>query len=119
MAVPSISMAEHCPPGQGAQEDDPNCVLLNPAAGQLVSTSDFGELASDVIRVLLQVAGAIAVVFLIIGGFQYITSGGNEEGMEKAKGTIKGAVLGIIVIVLSFSIVVIINNVLTKGPGGL
>lgn len=67
-----------------------------------------------VIQILLAVAGLVAVVFLIIGGFRYITAGGNEESAEAAKTTITNAIIGIVIIILSFVIVRVISNALTK-----
>ena len=61
-------------------------------------------------------AGAIAVIFLMVGGFQYVASRGNEETMERAKRTITSAVIGIIVIVMAYAIVAIINDLLTRTP---
>ena len=63
-----------------------------------------------VINILLAIVGLIAVLFLIIGGFRYITAGGNEETAESGKKTIVNAVIGIIVVVLSFVIVRVIAN---------
>lgn len=101
-----------CPPGQ----DGNPCKLVNPAKGQLVDTDNFPQLLSDIIKILLSFAGVVGVIFLIIGGYRYITSQGNEEGMEKAKKTITGALIGIVLIILSFAVVAIINNLLVKGP---
>jgi amino acid transporter len=104
-----------CPPGQGPERPaaTERCQLINPAPGQLVGISDFGALLGRIIKIFLTFAGAIAVIFLIIGGFQYISARGNEEAMEKAKKTITGAVIGIIIIVMAFAIVLIVNNLLT------
>ena len=101
-----------CPPGQ----DGNPCKLINPAKGQLVDTDNFPQLLSDIIKILLSFAGVIGVIFLILGGYRYIASQGNEEGMEKAKKTIMGALIGIVLIILSFAVVAIINNLLVKGP---
>ena len=87
----------------------------NPAPDQLIDVSDFGVLLKNVIvQIFLEFAAAIAVVFLIIGGFQYVSSRGNEEAMEKAKKTITAAVIGIVVIVMAYAIVAIVNNLVTS-----
>lgn len=65
-----------------------------------------------IINIALTVAGLIAVLFLIIGGFRYITSAGNEETAEQAKKIITNAIIGIVVIILSFVIVRVISNAL-------
>lgn len=67
-----------------------------------------------IINIALAVAGLIAVLFLIIGGFRYITSAGNEETAEQAKKIITNAIIGIVVIILSFVIVRVISGALVS-----
>ncbi len=70
------------------------------------------QLLGMVINALLILAGAVAVLFIIIGGFQYVSSAGNPESVAKAKTTILYAVIGLIVAILSYAIVIfIINNI--------
>jgi cytochrome bd-type quinol oxidase subunit 2 len=64
----------------------------------------------------LVVAGLIAVAFLIYGGFRYITSAGNDEVAEGAKKTIQNAIIGLVVIILSYVIIAVITNALIGGP---
>ena len=108
----------NCPIGQCVIKGGTECVLSNPAPGQLVSTSDFSILLKNAIGWALYFAGSIAVIFLIVGGYQYITSRGNEEAMERAKRTIGAAILGIVLVVMAYAIVVIINDLLTTKPPG-
>ncbi|MBI2607230.1 MAG: hypothetical protein HYW51_00130 [Candidatus Doudnabacteria bacterium] len=68
-----------------------------------------------IINIALAIAGLVAVLFLIIGGFRYITAGGNEEAGESARKIITNAVIGIVVIILSFVIVRVISNALLGG----
>lgn len=68
--------------------------------------------AQYIINLLLFVAGIIAVLFIIIGGYQYIMSGANEELAEQGKKTLQNAVIGIVIIVLSYTIVSIIFRTL-------
>ncbi len=68
-----------------------------------------------IINIALAVAGLIAVLFLIIGGFRYITSAGNEETAEQAKKIITNAIIGIVIIILSFVIVRVISNAVASG----
>ncbi len=77
-----------------------------------------GGLIYRVISLLLFVSGALAVVFVIIGGYQYITSAGNEEQSEKGKKTLINAIVGIVVIILAYVIInVVVNTV--SGSGGI
>ena len=67
-----------------------------------------------IINIALAIAGLIAVLFLIIGGFRYITSAGNEETAEQARKIITNSIIGIVIIILSFVIVRVISNALVR-----
>jgi len=64
---------------------------------------------------LLWLAGSIAVIFLIVGGFRYLTSAGNEEAAEKGKKTLVTSIIGLVIIILSATIVRIVANTLSTG----
>ncbi|MFA6458003.1 MAG: hypothetical protein WCV72_01255 [Patescibacteria group bacterium] len=57
----------------------------------------------------------IAMIFLIYAGFLYVTSMGNDEQAKKAKNIIIWVVVGIIVIMIAYSLV---NTLITTGPTG-
>lgn len=59
----------------------------------------------DVINVMLYMAGAIAVIMVVVGGIRYITSDGDPGAAAKAKNTIIYALVGLVVAVMSYSIV--------------
>jgi len=59
---------------------------------------------------LLLAIGFVSVVMLIIGGFRYVLSNGNEKSVSGAKDTILYAIIGVVVALLAFAI---INFVLT------
>lgn len=56
--------------------------------------------------------GAAAVVAIIIAGFRMILSQGNEEAYGQAKRAITWAIIGVIVAILSFSIIAIVQDLL-------
>ncbi len=91
--------------------------ISNPAPNYLVDIRDFGSLLTRAIGWMLYFAGGIAVLFLLVGGFQYIAARGNEEATEKAKKTITGAVIGIVIIIMAYAIVTIVSNLVTRNPG--
>ena len=82
---------------------------LNCTAGTSVN-----QLIKTVINWMLGIAFGVAVLFLIIGGFWYITSAGNEETAEKGKGTAVNAIIGIIIIILSYVIVNVVSNLVAN-----
>jgi len=83
------------------------------ASNSIAGASTLTGLALTVINYLLILAGMIAVVALVIGGFWYLTAAGNEEQSEKGRKAIMNAIIGLIVVVLAYAIVNIIVNTLT------
>ena len=81
-------------------------------------TSSVTSLLKLVINWMLGLAGLIAVLFLIIGGFWYLTSAGNEEQAEKGKNTVINAIIGIVIIVLSWVIVNVVANLAASNTSG-
>jgi len=60
---------------------------------------------SLVLNLFSAIVGVIAVVMIIIGGVQYVTSGGSSEKTTKAKDTILFAIVGLIIVALAQIIV--------------
>jgi hypothetical protein len=87
--------------------------------GGLSSATTVGGLIYAVIQLMLTLAGAIAVLFVIIGGFWYITSAGNAELAEKGKTTLVNAIIGVVIIVLSYVIINVIVNTVSRSNGVL
>ena len=54
---------------------------------------------------ILAVAGAVAVVFIVLGGIKYSTSQGDPGDTKKAKDMIMYALVGLVVVILAFAIV--------------
>ncbi|MDO8471920.1 MAG: pilin [bacterium] len=66
--------------------------------------SDFGTIVGWVIKVFLWVASAVAIIYLLIAGFNYITAGGDQEKAGQARQGIINAVIGIVLIMAAFLI---------------
>lgn len=67
------------------------------------------------INLFLTFAGIVTVLFLMIGGFWYLSAAGNEEQAETGKGTITNSVIGLAVIIMAYAIVRIISSLFSLG----
>lgn len=65
---------------------------------------------------LIGMTTAVAVIFLIIGGYQYLTSFGNEEQIKSAHKTITFSLAGVALALLAFAIVQIVINIDFEKP---
>lgn len=89
----------------------------NPSPGNLPGDRnwDLSMVLTDVIRnILLPLAGLVAVLFIIIGGYRYIVSAGSEEQAEAGKKTLTNAVIGLVIIILSYVIVTVVATTLLE-----
>ena len=89
----------------------PNCNALN---GINCQQGDVQSLLITVLNWLLGIAFIVAVLFLVIGGFRYIMSAGNEEQAEAGKKTIINALIGVVVIILSYVIVQVVARLVSN-----
>lgn len=69
----------------------------------------FGQLASDVLLILVSLAGALALIFIMVSGFKFVTSSGDEKKLASARATLTYAIIGIAVVILAFVIVQILQ----------
>jgi hypothetical protein len=62
------------------------------------------ELAAGIINVILGFLGIIAVVIILLGGFKWMTGGGNEDKITEAKGLLVAGFIGLIIILASWGL---------------
>jgi Type IV secretion system pilin len=89
---------------QGSQLGNPNasgnCNVQEGQAGKKIE-----DLVLLIINILSWVIGVVAVIMIIVGGFKYITSGGDSGGVTSAKNTILYAIVGLVIVALAQVIV--------------
>lgn len=84
--------------------------LFNPLDENMTSPS---QIIVRLINIALFLVGILAVLFIIVGGFLMVTSAGNETRLRQGKQTLIWAVAGLILSLLSFSIVAIVQSIIT------
>jgi hypothetical protein len=71
-----------------------------------------GSANQDSIQTIINIAsaivGALSILFITIGGLRYIMSQGDPQAAAKAKGTIIGALIGIIIAITAQGIVIFV-----------
>ncbi len=94
----------------GAAAKSPTCQEANK---QRADENPIANLIGQAANIIALVAGAVAVVMIILAGYQFVTSGGNSEAVTKARGKIVGAIIGLIIIALAWTIIrLVTDNVL-------
>ncbi len=93
--------------------------LVQPVLAQVGNTvikpnlgiNSLADLFSIIINVLLGVGIALVVIFLILGGIQYVTSKGDAKAADQARQSLTNAVIGFIIVVGAFTIKSIVENI--------
>ncbi|MDB4939779.1 MAG: hypothetical protein JWO40_204 [Candidatus Doudnabacteria bacterium] len=86
----------------------PDCRQLNGI--NCTNNVDITGIILVVLRYVIGLAGLIALVFLVFGGFRYITSAGNEETAGKGRKTILNALIGLAIVILSYVIISVVSK---------
>ncbi len=73
-----------------------------------LGTADLKDTVVNIIQWVLGILALVAVLMIIVGGFQWMTAAGNEERVEKAKKVISAAVIGLIIVLLAWAIVIFV-----------
>jgi len=107
-------------PGPCAEPDQINCITdpfaadeeATPAtdkygleeAGSGLSKTPLSGRVSTMIGALVGFVGVIFLVLMIYGGLTWMTAGGNEEKVGKAKKVIVNSTIGLVIVMLSYAI---------------
>lgn len=79
-----------------------------------IGFNSFSGLLSSVLSNLMGLIAILAVIFIVIGGILYITSGGNETRVTQAKKTWTGAVIGLAIALSAPTFLKEIQSILNK-----
>jgi hypothetical protein len=90
-------------------------LIQPPAGGEDYEIADFFLLLAAILRLIFTASAILAVIYIILGGYYYVTAYGNPESIEKGKKTITWAIIGLIVSIASFAIVQFTWNTIASG----
>lgn len=80
-------------------------------------TTAIGSLISAGIQIFIFVAAIALLIYLLLGAYEWIISGGEKEKLSKAQLKITNAVVGIIVVIAVLSVFCVIKmNILKISP---
>ncbi len=91
--------------------------FYDPSSTLGLGSADLQETVIAIIQWILGLLGLIAVVMILIGGFKWMTAGGNEEKIESAKKLLTSAIIGLVIVLLAWAIVIFALGVLQNTSG--
>ncbi len=92
-------------------QDDPSTIAVTRNT-ELIKITSLGELIGAAVGLLMIIAALLAFLYLILGGIQWITAGGDKSGMEAARNKITHAVVGLIIVGAAWAIMMLVQQFL-------
>lgn len=97
--MPAVTFA------QTPQPLDADALGVNAVQNEIrLGSGDVRETAASIINVALGFLGLISVVIVLMGGFKYMVSGGNDTKTEEAKKLITSGIIGLAIILSAWAI---------------
>jgi hypothetical protein len=115
MFVPSVTFA------QNSTKVCEGVTLTGAGCDDQASQVAVEGIVTVIINILSLIVGVVSVIMIIVGGFNYVLSGGDSTKVGNAKNTILYAIVGLVIVALAQAIVVfVLNNVdpTTAPPAG-
>lgn len=81
------------------------CFESIPNAEEVATIRCIVPLFTNLVQGVLALSGVALFVMLVVGGFNFLLSGGDPKKLEAARGTLTSAIMGIVVIVVAFLII--------------
>lgn len=74
--------------------------------------TDLTTVLSSVVGVAIPIAGVAVIVMFLVGGFGFLTAGGDKEATQKAQRTLTYAIGGLILVLSAWMIMALLGNFL-------
>ena len=80
----------------------------NPDVNQ--AGASLGKLISNLVGALFIAGFLLTFMMLIIGGIQWITSGGDKQALEKARNGITNAIMGLVIVGAAYAVMTLVGQ---------
>ena len=105
-----------------AQTNPQNELNKTATAAGISSQTDLAVIVGRIVSILIGFLGLIAVIIILIGGFQWMTSGGDSEKIKSARDLMINGMIGLVIIVLAYAIATFVitrlNIIAAPGSSG-
>ena len=86
--------------------------LVRASAPTLSVTGGIGAIVTALIPYLLGAAGFALLIYIIIGGYQIMLSGGDPKSIAAGRSKVTNAIVGILIVFLAFGITLLVARIL-------
>jgi len=78
----------------------------------VAAATPLGTIVSNTITIVFTIAALAVLAFMVLGAFNWITSGGDKEKVDKARKTITNALIGLALLGLAFLILRVVGQII-------
>ena len=125
LAISAPAMAAECPAGtqwegtviggDSGIKSIAQCNMPKEEGQAKLETDNLWPAIQNIINWVLAALGLVAVIMIIVGGFNYMTSQGDTAKTKKGRDSILYGIIGLLIALLAFAIVnFVLNNVFNK-----
>jgi hypothetical protein len=82
-----------------------------------LGTRNLTQSVMGIIQLIIGFLGIIAIIIVLIGGFKWMTAGGNEEKVGEAKKLLGAGVVGLVIILAAYALVQFVITTLLNATG--
>ena len=87
---------------------------IDKAAATGLGNKDIRTTVASILRTAMGLLGIVAVVIILIGGFKWMTAGGNDEQTGEARKWIFSGIIGLAIILSAYALATyVINSLVT------
>lgn len=106
MSIASLSAVLNAPTVLATNACDTSADLLglDCVEGSGLSAQDPRTIVTRIINVALGLLGIVATVLIVYAGFLWMTAGGNDDQVSKAKSILSASIIGLVIILSAYSI---------------
>lgn len=114
IALLSVSTASATAPATFTTDDYFGGATTDFAGSAGLGEADLVSSIANIIRIALGFLGIIAVVIILLGGFKWMTAGGNDDKLKKAKQLIFAGLIGLVIILSAYAIASFVISSITS-----
>lgn len=94
-----------------------NNIPITPPTPITLRFTTLGQVINFATNLVFLIGVALTIIFLIIGGIRYVTSGGDKEAATQARSMITNAVIGFVIVIGAWAIKQLVVSTLAPSGG--
>lgn len=80
------------------------------SGGNAAGPAAVGAIVGGVISLMILISFVLAFLYLLLGGYDWITSGGDKTKLQSARDKITNAILGLVIVAAVWAIMMLVSN---------